>query len=59
MTVVRSTQLQEEHEDRYAKVVKKHKLLRSNAITWMKHKHIYLILAKGTCMDGVSTVVII
>jgi len=50
-----------EHEDRHAAVVEKHMLVVVNAITMIKHKHIYIcvVLVKGMHMNGAIVVVII
>jgi len=46
-----------EHEGKYVAVVEKHTLDGASTITSMKHKHTYVILAKVTRMDDVTTVV--
>jgi len=33
-----------EHEDRYAAVIEMHKPVGANIFSWIKHKHIYVVL---------------
>jgi len=47
------------HEARFVAVVENHTLDGDKTITLMKHKNIYVIVVKVTCMDGAITVLII